>query len=563
MSKAISIPRNKKIESGLSKSFPYDETSDQREVIEIICQDLAKDIPMDRLVCGDVGFGKTEVAIRAAAKAALEGFQVAILSPTTILTQQHIDTFTERLKDLPLNISALSRFQSKQSQEQTIEKISKGKIDIVIGTHRLFSRDIKFKNLGLIIIDEEQRFGVEHKERLKKMRSESHVLTLSATPIPRTLHLAISGVRAISTIATAPGGRKPIETIIEPYNQKHIAFAMQNEIKRKGQVYYLYNKVESMRLKMQELKELLPKIRIGMLHGQMPEQEMAQVMHDFDKRKIDALVCSTIIENGVDLPNVNTLIVDNAVQFGLSQLHQIRGRIGRGSRQAFAYFFFRRQKLTGRAEKRLQALEQARALGSGFDLAQRDMEIRGVGNVLGKSQHGHVKSIGLGLYLRLLNSAVEEIKSGTPSQALSSITIDLPVEARIPQFFEKDKEKRIEFYHKWALIGNVDDLRLEKDKLLLSGSLPKEVENLFYIFQLKILGRKAGLSAIDTAFVPGSDDQIIILKTQNPVEPKQFGRMLDICQHWIYGTEQIKISKKDLGSDWMRKLEMCVKALCA
>ncbi|PJC40632.1 MAG: hypothetical protein CO042_02750 [Parcubacteria group bacterium CG_4_9_14_0_2_um_filter_41_8] len=562
LSKAIEIPRAKNIENDLAKTFAYDETEDQKKVIETIYQDLEQDTPMDRLVCGDVGFGKTEVAIRASAKVALEGFQVAVLSPTTILTQQHIDTFTDRLKHTPLKVASLSRFQSKQEQQEVIENLGKGKIDIIIGTHRILSQDVKFKNLGLIVVDEEQRFGVSHKEQLKKLRSQSHVLTLTATPIPRTLHLAVSGVRAISNITTPPCGRKPIETIIEPYNQKHIASAIQEEIKRKGQVYYLYNKVETMHLKKQELQELLPKIRIGMLHGQMPEQEMAKQMHAFDKKKIDVLVCSTIIENGVDLPNVNTLIIDNATQFGLSQLHQIRGRIGRGKRQAYAYFFFRRQKLTGEAEKRLNALEAAKELGSGFDIAQADMEIRGVGNVLGKSQHGHVKSIGLGLYLRLLNNAVEEIKSGTPSEMLSEISVDLPIEARIPKFFEPDKQKRIEMYHQWALLDSIDDLNEAKDKLLAQGALPKPIENLFYILGLKILGIKAGIEAIDTAYASQtSPDQYVILRTHHPTDPKTFAKMLEICQHWQYGTDEIKVLKKDMGADWMKKLEKSIKVL--
>lgn len=562
LSKASFIPRNKKIETELEKTFPYEETIDQKKVIEIINDDLAKDIPMDRLVCGDVGFGKTEVAIRASAKVAMEGFQVAILSPTTILAQQHIDTFTERLKNFPLNIKALSRFQSKQTQNKTIEEIKKGSVDIVIGTHRILSDDISFKNLGLIIIDEEQKFGVNHKEKLKRIRTQAHVLTLTATPIPRTLHLAISGVRPISTITTPPGGRKPIKTIIEPYNEKHLSHAIAEEIKRGGQIYYLYNKVETMHLKTQELKEYLPKIKIDMLHGQMPEEQMARVMHDFDKRKIDLLVCSTIIENGLDLPNVNTLIVDNAVRFGLAQLYQIRGRIGRGSRQAYAYFFFIRQKLTGEAEKRLNALEGAQELGSGFDLAQADMEIRGVGNVLGKAQHGHVKSIGLGLYLRLLNNAVEEIKSGSPSTILSDISIDLPIEARIPQSFEPDKQRRIELYHKWALVNDIDELSQAKDELQKEGAIPRIIENLFFIFKLKILGRRAGITSIDTSFESiSSQDQIIILKTNNPIDPKILSKMLDVCDKWQYSKEGLKILKKDLGQDWMKKLEQCLKQL--
>ncbi|MDP3995246.1 MAG: CarD family transcriptional regulator, partial [bacterium] len=465
LSQAPSIPNAIKVQKELAQSFPYKETEDQKQTIQAIYDDLSQETPMDRLVCGDVGFGKTEVAIRAAAKAALSGFQVAVLSPTTILTQQHLDTFSDRLKNFPITIAGLSRFQSAKDQAKTVEGLEKGTVDIVIGTHRLLSGDVRFANLGLIIIDEEQRFGVAHKEQLKKMRAQAHILTLTATPIPRTLHLGLSGIRAVSTITTPPEGRKPIETIIEPHNQKHVAAAIEAELKRKGQAYYLYNNVETMPIKLQELQGLMPKVTFGMLHGQLPEEAIAKVMHEFDAKKIDVLVCSTIIENGLDLPNVNTLIVDNAVQFGLSQLHQIRGRIGRGDRQAYAYFFYKRQKLTGEAEKRLQALEEARALGSGFDLAQRDMEIRGVGNVLGKAQHGHVKSIGLGLYTRLLGSAVEEIKSGTPQEMLADISVDLPVEARIPQFFEPNREKRIELYHEWALIDSLDELAQAKDTL--------------------------------------------------------------------------------------------------
>ncbi|MEK7164852.1 MAG: DEAD/DEAH box helicase, partial [Patescibacteria group bacterium] len=385
LARAPFIARDNKIEEQLQTTFPYKETPDQKQTIAAVYNDLAQHKPMDRLVCGDVGFGKTEVAVRAAAKAALAGFQTVVLSPTTILSQQHIDTFTERLKDLPVTIRGLSRFESKKEQTQIIKNLANGKIDIVIGTHRLLSKDIAFKNLGLIIIDEEQRFGVEHKEALKKMRSIAHILTLSATPIPRTLHLSLSGVRDVSTINTAPEGRLPIATHIEPHNHTKTKEIIEKELKRDGQAYYLYNNIETINLKKKELENLLPKVKFGILHGQLPETEVADVMHKFDKNELDVLISTTIIENGLDLPNVNTLVVDNAVQFGLSQLHQIRGRIGRGNRQAYAYFFYQRQKLTGEAEKRLEALEEARELGAGFELAMRDLEIRGVGNILGKA----------------------------------------------------------------------------------------------------------------------------------------------------------------------------------
>ncbi|MEK7189023.1 MAG: DEAD/DEAH box helicase [Patescibacteria group bacterium] len=562
LSAAPSIPNAVAVQKELAESFPYKETRDQEAVIKAIYEDLSRETPMDRLVCGDVGFGKTEVAIRAAAKAALSGFQVAVLSPTTILTQQHFDTFTERLRGFPVTVAVLSRFETAREQARTLQGIAKGTVDIVIGTHRMLSSDVQFHNLGLIIIDEEQRFGVAHKEQLKKMRAQAHVLTLTATPIPRTLHLGLSGIRAVSMITTPPEGRKPIETIIEPHNQKHVQAAIEQELKRHGQVYYLYNNVETMQVKLQELQSLMPKVRFGMLHGQLPEEDIAKVMHAFDAKEIDVLVCSTIIENGLDLPNVNTLIVDNAVLFGLSQLHQIRGRIGRGSRQAYAYFFFKRQKLTGEAEKRLQALEEARALGSGFDLAQRDMEIRGVGNVLGKTQHGHVKSIGLGLYVRLLASAVEEIKSGKPQETLSDISVDIPLEARIPQFFEPNREKRIELYHEWALIDSLDELAAARDELQKQGALPQSLQDLFYILKLKLLGRAAGIKAIDTAVAnPASSEQVFILKTEKPVLPKRFANMIDVSPHWLYAQEELRAKKDDLGKDWKEKLEKSIAAL--
>ncbi len=561
LAKVLKIERSDKIEKSLGDSFTFQETEDQKNAIEKVYQDLSGITPMDRLICGDVGFGKTEVAVRAAGKAALEGYQVAILAPTTILSQQHLDTIRERLKEYPIIIESLSRFQSAKKQKENIEKLAKGKIDIIIGTHRLISEDVKFSNLGLIIIDEEQRFGVKHKEALKKMRSSAHVLTLTATPIPRTLHLAYSGVRDISVIGTPPSGRKPIETFIEPYDHNRIVNSIKTEIERKGQVYYLFNNVESMSLKKQELSKLLSEIKIGILHGQLPENEIAKVMHDFDTKKIDVLVCSTIIENGLDLPNVNTLIVDNSTQFGLSQLHQIRGRIGRGKRQAYAYFFYKRQKLTGEAERRLSALEEARKLGSGFDIAVKDMEIRGVGNVLGKAQHGHVKSIGLGLYLRLLENAVEEIKTGGAKDIIPDVSVDLPIEARIPAFFEPDKEKRIEKYHEWALIENIEKLSEIKKTIEKDGSLPAALENLFYVLRIKLLAKKAGISAIDTigAF-PGSE-QTIVLKPKETIEPKRFGKILNISQGWEYSTEEIRIKKSSLGSDWKKMLEKNLLAL--
>lgn len=562
LSSAPAIARDLKLEKTLAGSFAYEETPDQEKTINEVYDDLARTAPMDRLVCGDVGFGKTEVAIRAALKVALAGHQTALLSPTTILAQQHLDTFAARLEKFPVTIASLSRFQSAKEQNKIIADLAAGKIDILIGTHRLLSKDVIFKNLGLIIIDEEQRFGVEHKEKLKRLRGSAHVLTLSATPIPRTLHLAVSGVRALSTIVTPPQGRRPITTGIEPYNHTKLKQALERELARSGQTYYLYNDIASIGVKKRELENLLPKARFGILHGQLPENEMARVMHQFDQGGLDVLVCSTIIENGLDLPNVNTLIVDNAVRFGLAQLYQIRGRIGRGGRQAFAYFFYQRQKLTGEAGKRLAALEQASELGTGLELAQMDMEIRGVGNVLGKRQHGHAAAVGLGMYLRMLAQSVDELQSGEETVEWSDITVDLPIEARIPTFFESDGQKRIELYHRWALISDLDELAAAREKLARDGALPVAVANLFYILRLKILGRRAGLTEINTTIVPpGHGETYVILKPNEPIRPELYARLLDIAPSWEYATDEIKIKKKDLGENWLKKLEECVRLL--
>ncbi|MEK7518681.1 MAG: helicase-related protein, partial [Patescibacteria group bacterium] len=336
----------------------------------------------------------------------------AVLAPTTILVQQHYDTFVKRLKGTKARIGLLSRFESSAEQDETIRLIGLNEVNIVIGTHRLLSSDVRFPNLGLIIIDEEQRFGVSQKERLKQFRLQAHVLTMSATPIPRTLNFVLSNLRDVSMIETPPEGRQPIETTIAPFSNDLIREALDREFARQGQAYYLYNNVETIHEKAAELQELFPKARIGVAHGQLPEGNLADVMHKFDAQELDVLVCSTIIENGLDLPNVNTLIVDQAPKFGLSQLYQLRGRIGRGNRQAYAYFLFHSQKLTGDAKQRLVGLEEAKALGSGMQVALRDLEIRGTGNILGNQQHGHVAALGLGLYTRLLAQEITELKTG-------------------------------------------------------------------------------------------------------------------------------------------------------
>ncbi len=398
------------IEAELASSFPYEETPDQVQAMEDIRKDLEEsETPMDRIVCGDVGFGKTEVALRTMVKAVNSGYQAVLICPTTILASQHYQNFKKRLENLPLKVRMLSRLQSKKEQEKVIEELKSGQTDLLVGTHRALSGDVEFKNLGLLVIDDEQRFGVKQKEKLKKMRSSLDVLSLSATPIPRTLYLALSSMKSISLIQTPPPYRLPVETFIKPWSEKTVKRALEKEIKRKGQVYYLHNRIETMESAKKMIQRLAPKARIGTAHGKMGEKKLIKTMEEFQNGKTDVLAATTIIENGLDLPNVNTLIVADSTKLGLSQAYQIRGRIGRAQVQAFAYFFYGKN-LSGLARKRLKALKEAKDLGSGYRVALKDMEIRGAGNILGKEQSGSVNQVGLNLYCQMLSQALEKMK---------------------------------------------------------------------------------------------------------------------------------------------------------
>lgn len=393
----------------LAESFPYVETEDQLRSIEEIYQDLESRKPMDRILVGDVGFGKTEVAIRAAFRVILSGKQVAVLAPTTILAWQHLKTFQERFGVFPIKVALLTRLLKKSEQKEVLADLEKRKIDVVIGTHRLLSGDIKFKNLGLLIVDEEQRFGVRAKEHLKKMRTGLDMLSLSATPIPRTMYLALSKIREMSLIQTPPPGRLPIQTYVLPYAKKIIREAIEKELARRGQIYFLHNRIETMEMRRQELKELIPKARIAILHGSLSEKKVIEVMEDFRAGKIDVLVATTIIENGLDLSNVNTLVVAASQRLGLGEAYQLRGRIGRGEREAVAYFLYPPRALTENARKRLTALREASYLGAGYEIALKDLEIRGAGNILGKQQSGAINAVGLNLYMQMLSQAAEEL----------------------------------------------------------------------------------------------------------------------------------------------------------
>jgi transcription-repair coupling factor (superfamily II helicase) len=543
-------------EKALADSFPFQETPDQERAIEEVFTDMQSDRPMDRLVCGDVGFGKTEVAIRAAYKALVNGYQVAMLAPTTILTQQHFDTFQKRLAGAKVKIGLLSRFESLKEQQETIEKINRGEVQIVIGTHRLLSRDVKFQRLGLIIIDEEQRFGVEQKEKLKQFRLQAHVLTMSATPIPRTLNLVLSNLRDVSMIETPPEGRQPIETTIAPFSEDLIKEAVTREISRQGQIYYLYNNVETIHEKAVEIQELFPRARIGVAHGQLPEEKLAEVMHKFDAYELDILVCSTIIENGLDLPNVNTLIVDQAPRFGLSQLYQLRGRIGRGNRQAYAYFLYHSQKLTGEAKQRLVGLEEAKALGSGMQVALRDLEIRGTGNILGNQQHGHVAAIGLGLYTRLLAQEITELKQGTALPSIHDVTIDLPLSVGIPHDFEPDERNRLRIYQDLANMVSIGELWHYHDQLVKERVAPQSLEDLFKLLELKLLAQKTDITNIQ--LVKLGPNERLIIRFLRPIEVKNLKPLFELLDGWQLAPDQIKIDKPRLGKDWLAMLKKII-----
>jgi transcription-repair coupling factor (superfamily II helicase) len=478
-------------------AFYYEETPDQLKAIEEIKQDMESNKPMDRLLCGDVGYGKTEVAMRAAFKAVMDGKQVAVLVPTTILAQQHYINFCERFASFPVNIRILSRFQTAKEQSNTIAGLLNGEVDLVIGTHRLLSNDLHFKNLGLLIIDEEQRFGVSHKEKIKELRKNIDVLTLTATPIPRTLHMSLAGIRDMSIIETAPQGRYPIRTHVLEYNEEVIREAIQRELDRKGQVYFVYNRVETMDRMVNYLQNLIPQARIVVAHGQMDEDRLEQVMLDFYHNEADILVCTTIIETGLDIPNVNTLIVYDADRFGLAQLYQLRGRVGRSNRIAHAYFCYRKDKtLSENAEKRLAAIKEFTELGSGFKIAMRDLEIRGAGNLLGPEQHGQIAAVGFELYCRLLDEAIRE-KKGEVRPELPEPVIEIPVDAYIPADYISDHKQKVEIYKKFANINTVE----AADNLLAElidrfGEPPQPVYNLVLISKIKARARETGFASI-------------------------------------------------------------------
>ena len=540
----------------LEDSFPYEETPDQAQAIDEVKVDMEQSKPMDRLICGDVGYGKTEVALRASFKTVNAGMQVGLLVPTTVLAQQHYATFSERLSPFPVRVEVLSRFRTHKEQQDVIEGLRDGSVDIVIGTHRLLQKDVQFKSLGLAVVDEEQRFGVAHKEQLKKLRQEVDVLTLSATPIPRTLNLALAGVRDLSTMDTPPEARLPVKTFVSEYSEDVIKEAVLRELERNGQTFLLHNRVKTINQVAAQVVELVPQARVMVAHGQMPEAQLEDVMVAFANGEADVLVCTTIIESGLDMPNVNTLIVDRSDRFGLAQLYQLRGRVGRGDHRAYAYLLIPRgRRITEAAEQRIQAILEASDLGSGFRIAMRDLEIRGAGNLLGAAQSGHIQEVGLDLYSQLLQQAVRELDeervgAGPAAKPAAELPrMELPLQAQIPESYVSHLPTRLAIYQRLARISKrsqIPELRDElKDRF---GPLPDEVENLLLISDLRALAGAVGIESVHNT----GDAIVMTLRSsvggaRAPLQ-QALGPLANV------GNQQIHLPLRRMGDEWLSRL---------
>ena len=551
----------------LEASFPFEMTEDQLEAITAVKADMESERPMDRVICGDVGFGKTEVAVRAAFKAIQDGFQVAVLVPTTVLAQQHLRTFSERLAAFPTRIEVLSRFRSDAEARDVIRRTASGEIDILIGTHRLLEANVQFQNLGLVVIDEEQRFGVTHKEQLKRMRLEVDVLTLSATPIPRTLHMALTGIRDMSTIDTPPEGRRPVQTYVMEWDEPAVREAILHELERGGQVYLVHNRAKSIDLFSDEIKKLVPEARVVVGHGQMPEGLLKRVMERFADGDFDVLICTTIIESGIDIPNVNTLIVDRSDRLGLAQMYQLRGRVGRGTNQAYAYLFHPREHvLTEVAQQRLSTIFEASELGAGFQVALRDLEIRGAGNLLGAQQSGHIASLGFDLYTQMLGESVEELRAAHERRApeplpherrnaLRSTQIDLPIPAYIPESYIEDIEARLALYQRIAGIGGPGDLdEIARETVDRFGELPAALVSLLDLVRLRLSALEAGIASVR---VDGGE-VIVTAADGQPFATRTLPRLPSGVR---VGRTQLRLHASDLGEHLVEPIGALLRLL--
>jgi len=533
--KGLALGLDRAMYEPFAASFPFEETPDQLSAIEAVIADLAKATPMDRVVCGDVGFGKTEVAVRAAFVAATAGKQVAVLVPTTLLAEQHYRNFRDRFADWPLRVEVLSRFKSSKEIKAALDQLAESKIDVIVGTHRLLQADVKFSDLGLVIVDEEQRFGVRQKERFKTLRAEVHLLTLTATPIPRTLNMAMAGLRDLSIIATPPAHRIAVKTFVTPWDGALLKEAFQRELARGGQIYFLHNEVESIERQARELSELVPEARLRVAHGQMPERELEQVMLDFNRQRFNVLVCTTIIESGIDIPNANTIIINRADRFGLAQLHQLRGRVGRSHHRAYAYLMVPdRKSMTPDAEKRLEAIASLEELGAGFALATHDLEIRGAGELLGEEQSGQITEVGLSLYTELLERAVRSLKQGKipdfdPTERHGA-EVELNLPALIPDDYLPDVHARLTLYKRIAGARDESALReLQVEMIDRFGLLPDPTKTLFAVAELKLQATTLGIRKLDLGpaggrvqFLakPNIDPMAVIRMIQS--QPRQF-----------------------------------------
>ncbi len=568
LAKGHKFKPDEELQKKFEDTFPYEETPGQIKAIVDVKRDMERPQPMDRLVCGDVGFGKTEVAMRAAFKSVQSGKQVAVIAPITILADQHYKSFKKRMEDFHIRVEALSRFQTPGQQKEIISRLAKGEVDVVIGTHRLLSDDVDFKNLGLLIIDEEQRFGVAQKEKFKKLRSEIDILTLTATPIPRTLNVSLNGLRDITTITTPPPGRLPVVTEVRRYSNGLIREAILRETERGGQVYFLHNRVETIESMAEKLRALVPEAKFLVTHGKLSPAELENRILQFKEGKFDVLVSSTIIENGIDLANANTLIVNNAEKFGLAQLYQLRGRVGRSKRQAYAYFLYHSERLKLDAKKRLRAIVEASELGAGFQIAMKDLEIRGAGDVLGVNQSGTINVVGVSHFMRMLKKAVDDLKEGRKGDHLKEaeeneeVTIELPLNAYIPDNYILSSKEKISVYQK---LSNADTKtyldELQNDTVEEYGKMPKEVLNLFTVLHLKILAKEAGIVNVKAENIHKKEKQEIVLQMGSKVKPENIVNMLNYNQYWRITGTRLRIKTAELGNDWVKGLEESLKAL--
>ncbi len=530
----------------MENAFPFTETPDQLTAIEDTKHDMERPRPMDRLIVGDVGYGKTEVALRAAFKSVMDGKQVAVVVPTTVLAQQHYETFAERLATFPVRVAMLSRFRTPVEQKEVVSALGTGEADIVVGTHRVLQNDVRFRDLGLVVIDEEHRFGVKHKERLKSMRTEVDVLSMTATPIPRTLHMALSGVRDISVIETPPEDRQPIETRVVERTDDVLREALLRELDRGGQVYYVHNRVMGIEQEAHRLRQLVPRARFVVAHGQMDERRLERVMVEFADAEHDVLVCTTIIESGLDIPNVNTIVINRAGQLGLAQLYQLRGRVGRSAEKAYAYLLYSKEAhLTEQARKRLQAVFEASELGAGFKIAMQDLEIRGAGNILGAEQHGHVAAIGFELYAQLLEQAVNEQRGAPRPQAPLEIVVDLALSTAIPDDYIPARARKLETYRRIAELRSLDELRGLRDELRdRYGPPPEPMANLLYGVEVKL---RAALAGVGEVRVRGPELRLAMKRDLSPADRGTLARRYPRLQ---IGQRQLRLRVLDMRGDW-------------